>query len=66
MIEAVQRIAQRVDTFVEKDPKRVVDMWSPKKTNLIHDLLIEVLDMPTTSFYLASTSWKTSPLVKCT
>lgn len=33
----LQHIANRIDGFVSKDPRRVVDMWSKRKADFIHD-----------------------------
>lgn len=41
-----ESIQQRIDGFIAKDPKRVVDMWSPKKNDLIHDSMLASLGMP--------------------
>lgn len=34
-------IANRIDGFISKDPKRVVDMWSAKKADYIHRVALD-------------------------
>ena len=43
---SIQDIANRVDGFIEKDGSRVVDMWSDRKNDQIHDRMIQLLDLP--------------------
>lgn len=40
---SVKHIADRIDGFVNKDPDRVIDMWSKNKNWLIHQKVIERL-----------------------
>jgi len=42
----MNHIAKRINGFVSKDPNRVIDMWSAKKADRIHQICIRHLNMP--------------------